>query len=110
MAAYVVVNVDVTDPVKFAEYGRGVPATIEQYGGRYLVRGGTVHPVEGKVHGTIMRGADARAWSKILSRTKGARRKLGDLVSDRMDECMRPAPGRRGAVAGDARYIRRRPD
>jgi uncharacterized protein (DUF1330 family) len=48
MAAYVVVNVDVTDPVKFAEYGRGVPATIEQYGGRYLVRGGIVHPVEGE--------------------------------------------------------------
>jgi uncharacterized protein (DUF1330 family) len=48
MAAYVVVNVDVTDPVKFAEYGRGVPATIAQYGGRYLVRGGTVHPVEGE--------------------------------------------------------------
>jgi uncharacterized protein (DUF1330 family) len=24
-----------------------VPAVIEQYGGRYLVRGGTVHPLEG---------------------------------------------------------------
>jgi uncharacterized protein (DUF1330 family) len=48
MAAYVVVNVDVIDPVKFAEYGRGVPPTIEKYGGRYLVRGGAIHPVEGE--------------------------------------------------------------
>jgi len=48
MAAYVIVNVEVTDPAKFAEYGRGVPATVEKFSGRYLVRGGTVHPVEGE--------------------------------------------------------------
>jgi hypothetical protein len=44
-----------------------------------------VHPAEGNMCGTAMRGADARSWSKTPSRTKGTRRNLGDLVSDRMD-------------------------
>jgi uncharacterized protein (DUF1330 family) len=40
MAAYAVVNVRVTDPVRYEEYRSKVPATIASYGGRYLVRGG----------------------------------------------------------------------
>ena len=42
-----------------------------------------VHPAEGNMCGTAMRGADARSWSNIPSRTKGTRRNLGDLASDR---------------------------
>jgi uncharacterized protein (DUF1330 family) len=40
MAAYAVVNVRVTDPVRYEEYRSKVPATIASYGGRFLVRGG----------------------------------------------------------------------
>ena len=47
MAAYVIVDVEVTDPVKFAEYGGQVPRTVEQYGGKYLVRGGSLEQFEG---------------------------------------------------------------
>ena len=47
MSAYVVVEVNVTDPQLFAEYAKGVPATISTYGGKYLVRGGSVDPKEG---------------------------------------------------------------
>lgn len=47
MAAYVIADVDVTDPEVFAEYRRQVPATIEQYGGKFLVRGGATEKVEG---------------------------------------------------------------
>ena len=47
MPAYVIVQVEVTNAEKFAEYAAQVPATIEQYGGRYLVRGGAVEPIEG---------------------------------------------------------------
>ena len=36
-----------------------------------------VHPAEGNMCGTAMRGADARSWSKIPSRTKGTRRNPG---------------------------------
>lgn len=41
------IQVEVTDPEKFAQYGAQVPATIEQYGGRYLVRGGETQAIEG---------------------------------------------------------------
>ena len=47
MAAYVIVEVNVTDPPLFGEYAKGVPATIAAYGGRYIVRGGAVEPKEG---------------------------------------------------------------
>jgi uncharacterized protein (DUF1330 family) len=47
MPAYVVVNVEVQDPERFEAYRAQAPAVIAQYGGRYLVRGGEVHPVEG---------------------------------------------------------------
>jgi uncharacterized protein (DUF1330 family) len=47
MSAYVIVEVDVKDPALFAEYAKGVPATIAAYGGRYAVRGGAVESREG---------------------------------------------------------------
>jgi len=47
MAAYVIAQVEVTDPVEFEEYRRLVPATIHAYGGRYLVRGGDSEILEG---------------------------------------------------------------
>ena len=48
MAAYAVVNVRVTDPVRYEEYRSKVPATIASYGGRYLVRGGALQVLEGE--------------------------------------------------------------
>ena len=47
MSAYVIVEVNVTDPEPFAEYRKLVPPTIEKYGGRFVVRGGTVETKEG---------------------------------------------------------------
>jgi len=47
MPAYLFANIVVTDPDKFEVYRNEVPAVISQYGGRYLVRGGAVRPVEG---------------------------------------------------------------
>jgi uncharacterized protein (DUF1330 family) len=47
MAAYLIAEVEITDPVAYEEYRRIVPATIAQYGGRYLVRGGAVETKEG---------------------------------------------------------------
>jgi len=47
MAAYVVVDIEVTDPVAFEEYRQGVPATVAQYGGRFIVRGGKSETLEG---------------------------------------------------------------
>ena len=47
MPAYVVVNVDVRDPVRYEEYKTLAPASIAQYGGRYIARGGAVEVLEG---------------------------------------------------------------
>lgn len=47
MPAYVIGQVKVTDPKQFAEYQSLAPASIAQYGGRYLARGGTTEPLEG---------------------------------------------------------------
>ncbi|MSQ63874.1 MAG: DUF1330 domain-containing protein [Betaproteobacteria bacterium] len=47
MSAFVIVEVNVTDPQLFQEYAKGVPSTIAAYGGKYLVRGGSVDPKEG---------------------------------------------------------------
>ena len=47
MAAYVIADIDITDPKAYEEYRAKVPAVIAKYGGRYLVRGGKVEPIEG---------------------------------------------------------------
>jgi uncharacterized protein (DUF1330 family) len=47
MAAYIIAEIDVTDPQIYEEYKRLVPATIAQYGGKYLARGGTTEVLEG---------------------------------------------------------------
>ena len=48
MAAYLIADVAVRDQESYASYGAQVPATIEQYGGRFLVRGGASHVLEGE--------------------------------------------------------------
>lgn len=47
MPAYVVVSVDVKDSVRYEDYKKMVPPTLKPYGGRFLVRGGTVRSREG---------------------------------------------------------------
>lgn len=47
MAAYLVVDLTITDPEGFARYRDMVPPTIAAYGGKYLVRGGAITPLEG---------------------------------------------------------------
>ena len=47
MAAYVIAEVNVTDPSLYEDYKKLVPATVEKYGGRFAVRGGAVDSREG---------------------------------------------------------------
>jgi uncharacterized protein (DUF1330 family) len=47
MAAYVIASIEVTDPVTYETYRKGVAATIAQHGGRFLARGGGVLHLEG---------------------------------------------------------------
>lgn len=48
MPAYLFANVEVTDAAGYEQYRQRVSATIEAYGGRYLVRGGTTEVLEGE--------------------------------------------------------------
>ena len=47
MRAYFIVENEVTDPTGFEEYRTQVPGTVEKYGGKFLVRGGTMLTLEG---------------------------------------------------------------
>lgn len=47
MAAYVIGEVEICDLEAYQEYAKLAPATIAQYGGKYLVRGGAVDSREG---------------------------------------------------------------
>lgn len=47
MAAYMLASIEVTDPVTYEDYRKGVAGTIAQYGGRFLARGGATEHLEG---------------------------------------------------------------
>jgi len=89
MPAYVVADVEVTDPAAFAEYVERGPAVVAAHGGTYLARGGAVASLEGDWAPrrlTIIRFdsvAQARAWIESAEyrplrhiRQKAARSKI----------------------------------
>ena len=51
MSAYVIAQIEITDPDRYAEYAVQVPTTIARHGGRYLARGGKSETLEGRQTG-----------------------------------------------------------
>jgi uncharacterized protein (DUF1330 family) len=47
MAAYVLVNIEVTDPLGYEEYKKIAAPAVAACGGRYVVRGGAAEVLEG---------------------------------------------------------------
>jgi uncharacterized protein (DUF1330 family) len=47
MAAYLIVDIKVTDPVRYEEYRKLVSPTLAAYDGKYLARGGAAKVLEG---------------------------------------------------------------
>ena len=47
MSAYLIANVDVHDADAYQAYRSRTGAIVERHGGRFIVRGGNVHPLEG---------------------------------------------------------------
>lgn len=47
MAAYVVGEIEVTDAATYEDYRKQVLAVVTKYGGRFIVRGGKLEPLEG---------------------------------------------------------------
>jgi uncharacterized protein (DUF1330 family) len=47
MAAYLMGEIEVTDPAVYEDYRKQVLAVVTKYGGRFIVRGGQVETLEG---------------------------------------------------------------
>lgn len=47
MSAYVVLDIEVTDPAGYEDYKKLAPPALALYGGKYLARGGKVETLEG---------------------------------------------------------------
>jgi len=47
MTAYVIVDINVTDPVRYEDYKQLAAPTVELYGGKYIARGGKTETFEG---------------------------------------------------------------
>ena len=47
MSALVIVDIDVTDPVRYEDYKKLATESIAKHGGRYLVRGGASEVLNG---------------------------------------------------------------
>lgn len=87
MAAYVISEVEILDPVAIEDYRQLAAASIAAFGGRYLVRGGEAFAVEG---GPPPKGlivvefpsmARAREW--YASKEYAAALKVRESVLDR---------------------------
>ena len=47
MTAYVIIDIEVTDPEGYKEYVKMAPEVVKLYGGKYIVRGGQNETLEG---------------------------------------------------------------
>lgn len=47
MTAFVIVDINVTDPVRYEDYKKLAAPTVELYGGKYIARGGKTETLEG---------------------------------------------------------------
>ena len=47
MSAYVIGEIEVTDAAVYEDYRKQVAATVQKYGGRFVVRGGWIEALEG---------------------------------------------------------------
>ncbi len=47
MAGYIIARIDVTDPARYKNYTDVTPGLVEQFGGRFIVRGGETVTLEG---------------------------------------------------------------
>lgn len=48
MSAFVLVEVNIQDPVVYEEYKKLTPASVEAYGGKFVIRGNPVQVMEGE--------------------------------------------------------------
>ncbi len=68
MSAYVIANIRITDPERYAEYIKLTPGSVAPFGGRFIVRGGRAENLEGDIQANRIvilefeRYEKAKAW------------------------------------------------
>ncbi len=84
MAAYIVATVTITDPIRFAEYGRSIAGLSERFGGESLVKGTVGEVLEGDatvgervVVSRFADGAAARAYVASAEYRDACKHRLG---------------------------------
>ena len=86
ITAYVIFDIEVTDPDGYEEYKKLAPPTIAMYGGKYIVRGGKAEVLEGNwlpermVVLEFENGEQAKAWlnSPEYSQARSMRHKYAE--------------------------------
>ena len=48
MSAYIIVEIEITDPIGYEDYKKQAADTVHKYGGKYIVRGGKTEVLEGE--------------------------------------------------------------
>src|SRR5437667_12404675 len=71
MSPYVIVEIDIVDPTGYEEYKKLAGATVEKYGGKYIVRGG---PVE-----TSGRRLETKAHRRARIRIRASGQRVAQL-------------------------------
>lgn len=86
MPAYVIVDVNISDPELYEEYKKLTPASLKPYDGKFIVRGGKTEVLEGdRTHGRIVvlefpTAEHAREWwsSETYSQARAIRQKAAE--------------------------------
>jgi len=86
MTTYVIADIEVTDPEGFEEYKKLAGPAVEQYGGKYIARGGRVETLEGDWAPTRLvllqfdNGEQAQRWwtSPEYEKAKAVRQKTAN--------------------------------
>ncbi len=117
MAAYVIVETNITDPDQYAQYRAASPGTLTEFGGRFVVRGGELEVLEGdwsptRLVVTEFPNMDAvRAWyaSPGYQAAKALRDGAGDAAHRRGGRRRRLSPNHRGPPPRGGRGTRGSP-
>ena len=102
--AYIITNIEVTDPATYPAYAEQVPATLVPFNGRFLVRGGKTEVFEGEAPKRVVviafdsmqdavsyRKSDA--FQKLQPEREKVMRYLTSFAVEGAPEAMPPAVG-----------------
>ena len=94
MPAYIIVEIEILDPVGYEEYKKLAGATVEKYGGKYIVRGGKAEVLEGdwQPKRIVVLEFESAERAKAVAQLRRIPRAAQNAASHRQDK---HDPGRR---------------